>query len=69
MNNYLNFYAAHQLHGSANAPIGIILCNAGRENGSPFALMNLPNKVMIVQPDKGNDKQDVVGIDPNAKIY
>lgn len=69
MNNYMNFTSANQMYGSNNAPLGIILCRAGRENSRPIVLMNLPGKVMIVQPENDDDKKDLVIIDPNSKIY
>ncbi|MBX9733628.1 MAG: hypothetical protein K2X37_06180 [Chitinophagaceae bacterium] len=69
MEAYNNFYAANQLHGSKNAPIGIILCNRSYANETPFMIMNLPNRVLIVHPQKTDNEKEVVTIDPNAKVY
>ncbi|MEI6265955.1 MAG: hypothetical protein WCP74_12715 [Sphingobacteriia bacterium] len=69
MNNYLNVSSANQMYGSNNAPLGIILCRTGRENSRPIVLMNLPGKVMILNPETEVEKQDLLIIDPNSKIY
>lgn len=65
----MNVSSANQMYGSLNAPLGIILCRTGRENSRPIVLMNLPGKVMIINPENEVEKQDVIIIDPNSKIY
>jgi hypothetical protein len=65
----MNLTSANQMYGSNNAPLGIILCRSGRENSRPIVLMNLPNKVMILHPEKDDEKQGSVIIDPNLKIF
>ena len=65
----MNLTSANQMYGSNNAPLGIILCKSGKENARPFALMSLPDKVMILHPDKEDEKQGAILIDPNLKIY
>ena len=69
METYNNFYSANQLHGSKNAPIGIILCNRSHDRESPFVIMNLPNRVLIVHPSKSDMGKEVVTVDPNLKVY
>ncbi len=65
----MNVSSANQMYGSLNAPLGIILCRTGRENSRPIVLMNLPGKVMILHPENDVEKQDMIIIDPNSKIY
>ena len=69
MNNYINVSSANQLYGSLNAPLGIILCKTDRENSRPIVLMNLPGKVLIINPENEVEKQDVLIINPESKIY
>lgn len=69
MEAYNNFYSANQVYGSKNTPIGIILCNRCYNNEAPIMLLNLPNRVLIVHPQKTDNEKEVVTIDPNAKVY
>ncbi len=32
-------------------------------------ILNLPNRVLIVHPQKTDNEKEVVTIDPNAKVY
>ncbi|MEN9598098.1 MAG: hypothetical protein RL596_409 [Bacteroidota bacterium] len=69
MERYNSFNSANQLYGSTNAPIGILLCKAANGMDNAFAIMNLPNSVMIFQTNKENADREVIRINPDAKVY
>jgi hypothetical protein len=69
MERYNSFNSANQLHGSINAPIGILVCKANNGIDNTFAIMNLPTGIKILSANRESSDKEVVTIDPNAKVY
>ncbi len=47
MHLYLNYARAHWMHPAENPPVGIILCTEHGESLARYALVGLPNKMLI----------------------